>query len=198
MDTLKIARPDAVLQSKAEADPEWADLMWRYRHPEKDGQKLTLVEVMVELQENQGISIKSLSSISGFYKWLAVRRDFQNSRNVVYQIKEEMRKDRSMTPEAIERAGVVMLATRGIQMKDAKLFSAMMKIGQGRTKLDQNDKRLKQTDQSLEHDARRIRLLEEAAAEAKRKILELTSMAKSTGGLTPETIKQIEEAAGLL
>jgi hypothetical protein len=166
MDTLKIARPDAVLQSKAEADPEWADLMWRYRHPEKDGQKLTLVEVMVELQENQGISIKSLSSISGFYKWLAVRRDFQNSRNVVYQIKEEMRKDRSMTPEAIERAGVVMLATRGIQMKDAKLFSAMMKIGQGRTKLDQNDKRLKQTDQSLEHDARKLAMLEAKAAKA--------------------------------
>jgi hypothetical protein len=164
MDIPRTSRPDAILQNKAEADQEFADVMWRLRHPEKDGQKLKLVEVMVWLQDEHGITIKSVSTVSDFYKWLAVRRDFQNSRNVVYQIKEEMRKDRSMTPEAIERAGVVMMATRGIQMKDAKLFSAMMKIGQGRTKLEQNDKRLKQTDKSLEHDARRVAMLERKAA----------------------------------
>jgi hypothetical protein len=190
MDIPKTARPDAILQNKAEADQEFADVMWRLRHPEKDGQKLKLVEVMVYLQDEHGISIKWPSTVSDFYKWLAVRRDFQNSRNVVYQIKEEMRKDASMTPEAIERAGVVMMATRGIQMKDAKLFSAMMKIGQGRTKLDQNDKRLKQTDKSLEHDARKIAMLEKKAAfydAVKEKANEA-----GTGGVTAEQMEDIE------
>ena len=51
---------------------------------------------------------------------------------------------------------------------------------------------------SLAHDARRLKLLEDNAAEAKAKLLALTTAAKSTGGLTPETLKQIEEAAGLL
>lgn len=191
----KDPRADAILQNKAEADQEFADFMWRLRHPEKDGQKLTLIEVQVELQERHGIAIKSLSSLSDFYKWLSVRRDFQNSRNVVYQIKEEMRKDPSMTEEAIERAGVVMLATRGIQTKDAKLFSAMMKIGQGRKKLDQNDKRLKQTDKSLENEERRVKLLEQKAAfyDAVKKASE-----NREGGITAEEMADIERRLKLL
>jgi hypothetical protein len=190
MDIPKDARPDAILHTKAERDEDFAEEMWRLRHPEKDGQKLTLVEVMAHLQEKHCICIKSVSSVSGFYKWLAVRRDFQHSRNVVHQIKEEMRKDASMTPEAIERAGVVMLATRGIQLKDAKLFASMMKIGQGRTKLDQNDKRLKQTDKSLEMEARRVAMLEAKAAfydAVKEKAKDAGS-----GGVTAEQMEDIE------
>jgi hypothetical protein len=47
-------------------------------------------------------------------------------------------------------------------------------------------------------DDRKLRLLEEAAREAKAKLTALASAAKSNGGLTAETLKQIEEAAGLL
>ena len=57
---------------------------------------------------------------------------------------------------------------------------------------------ISQKDQLIEQNDRRIRLLEEAAADAKAKIIALTTAAKSNGGLTPETLKQIEEAAGLL
>lgn len=52
--------------------------------------------------------------------------------------------------------------------------------------------------QAGQRDSRKLRLLEDSAAEAKAKLLALTTAAKSTGGLTPETLKQIEEAAGLL
>jgi hypothetical protein len=195
MERPKEPREDAKLQNLPEEELE---VMWRFRHPEPGGKKLKLTAIAaVQVPLRYGFSI-SLSSLSYFYKWLAVRRDFRESRDVVYQIKEELKRDPSMSLEAIERAGVIMLATGGIQRKDGKLFSAMMKIGQGRTKLEQNDKRLKQTDKTLAQNDRRIQLLEEAAAEAKAKILALTTAAKSTGGLTPETLKQIEEAAGLL
>jgi hypothetical protein len=166
MDFPNTARPDAILQSRAEKDQDFADEMWRLRHPEKDGQKLTLVEVMVELEKKHGVSIKSVSSVSTFYKWLAVRRDFQQSRNVIHQIKEQMRQDPEFTEEAIERAGVVMMATRGIQTKDGRLFSAMMKIGQGRVKLKQNDQKIAISKEVVEMDKRKLVILERKAAKA--------------------------------
>ena len=55
---------------------------------------------------------------------------------------------------------------------------------------------LKARDQSM--DERKIRLLEAAASEAKRKLEEITNTAKAKGGITPETLAQIEVAAGLL
>jgi hypothetical protein len=194
MEPPKDPRADAKLQNLPD---EELDVMWRFRNPEKGGKKLKMEAIAVQVPLRYGFTV-SLSTLSSFYKWLAVRRDFRESRDVVHQIKEELKRDPEMSLEAIERAGVIMLATGGIQRKDGKLFSAMMKIGQGRTKLEQNDKRLKQTDKSLSQVDRRIRLLEDAAAEAKAKLLALTTNAKSAGGLTPETLKAIEEAAGLL
>jgi len=52
--------------------------------------------------------------------------------------------------------------------------------------------------QAGQRDSRKLSLVEAAAAEAKAKLVALASAAKSTGGLTPETLAQIEEAAGLL
>ena len=62
----------------------------------------------------------------------------------------------------------------------------------------QKDRVIGQKDTLIGQNDRRIRLLEDAAAEAKAKIIALTTAAKSNGGLTAETLKQIEEAAGLL
>lgn len=52
--------------------------------------------------------------------------------------------------------------------------------------------------QAGQRDDRKLSLLEANAREAKAKLLAMTSAAKSAGGLTPETLRQIEEAAGLL
>ena len=51
---------------------------------------------------------------------------------------------------------------------------------------------------SLEINARKLKLVEDAAKEAKARLVALTTAAKSTGGITPETLAQIEAAAGLL
>ncbi len=52
--------------------------------------------------------------------------------------------------------------------------------------------------QAGQRDGRKLSLLETAAREAKAKLMAISSLAKSKGGLTPETLQQIEEAAGLL
>lgn len=52
--------------------------------------------------------------------------------------------------------------------------------------------------EKVQLEKRRLALMEEKAAEAKAKILALTTNAKSKGGLTPETLAEIEAAAGLL
>lgn len=52
--------------------------------------------------------------------------------------------------------------------------------------------------QAGQRDGRKLAMLEASAREAKAKLEALTTAAKSQGGLTPETLRQIEEAAGLL
>lgn len=52
--------------------------------------------------------------------------------------------------------------------------------------------------QAGQRDSRKLAMLEANARDAKAKLEALTTAAKSQGGLTPETLKQIEEAAGLL
>lgn len=198
MEPPKEPREDAKLQNLPEEELE---VMWRFRNPEPGGKKLKMSAIAaVQVPLRYGFSI-SISSLSYFYKWLAVRRDFQNSRDVVHQIKEELKRDPEMSLEAIERAGVIMLATGGIQRKDGKLFSAMMKIGQARTKLDQNDKRLKQTDKSLDMESRRVALLERKA-KAMDEAAEQMRLLKAGGKMMPEAertaiLDKMDEILGL-
>lgn len=204
MDPEKETRADAKLQTIAEQDDQFAEDMWRFRYPEKGGKKLTFAAILVEVPLRCGFTV-SLSSLSNFYAWLKLRRRFQEKQRTIEQIKAELARDPEISEEQVEKAGRVMFMTEGIVEKDAKVFGNMVKIGHGRVKLDQNDKlidqkdkTIKQKDKVISQGERRVRLLEEAAAEAKAKILALTTSAKSAGGLTPETLKQIEEAAGLL
>jgi len=62
-------------------------------------------------------------------------------------------------------------------------------------KLKVAQRRAKAAEETVKLHLRRIELLETSAKEAKDK---LTAITASKGGLTPETLKQIEEAAALL
>jgi hypothetical protein len=195
METLKDPRVDAILPNKAESDPQFAEDMWRLRHPEKDGKKLSLAEVLVELQASHGIEV-SMSTLCAFYKWLSVRRDFKATNDVIRQVKAEMRADPDFTEEEVEKAGRMMFATRGMAIKDPKMFQAAIKLGHGRTALDQRNKQLKQRDKELtqreklvEHSERKLAMLEAKAA----RLDALEAKAKEIHGdntLTPEEQRQ--------
>lgn len=198
MDAPKEPREDAKLQNLPEEELE---VLWRFRNPEPGGKKLKMSAIAaVQVPLRYGFSI-SISSLSYFYKWLAVRRDFRQSRDVVYQIKEELKRDPEMSLEAIERAGVIMLATGGIQRKDGKLFSAMMKIGQQRVKLDQNEVKLGLSKEMVEMDKRKLALLERKA-KAMDEAAEQMRLLKAGGKLMPDAeraaiLDKMDEILGL-
>lgn len=196
------AHVNSPLQQRAEQDARFAEEMWRFRHPEEGGEKLTLEAILVEVPLRYGITVGSLDTLSRFYRWLKVRRDFQAKRDAISQIKEEMAKDPSISAEQIERAGRVMFLTDSYVEKNAKVFASMMKIGQTDKSLAQRDKQLTQRDQELtqreklvEQSERRIALLEKKAefADAVKKAAE-----NSSGGITAEQMEEIERKLKLL
>lgn len=167
------AHTNSPLQLRAEQDAQFAEEMWRFRHPEEGGEKLTLEAILVEVPLRYGIVVHSLDTLSRFYRWLKVRRDFQAKRDAISQIKAEMAKDPSISPEQIEKAGRVMFLTDSYVEKDAKVFASMMKIGQTDKSLAQRDKQLKQRDKELtqreklvEQAERKLQILEAKAAKA--------------------------------
>jgi hypothetical protein len=182
------AHVNSPLQLRAESDAVFAEEMWRYRHPEEGGEKLTLEAIQVEVPLRYGIVVSSLDTLSRFYRWLKVRRDFQAKRDAIAQIKEEMAKDPSISPEQIDKAGRVMFLTDSYVEKDAKVFGAMMKIGQTDkslaqrdTQLQQRDKELTQREKLVQQSERRVALLEAKAAKA-----DQASEITNNGDLTEE------------
>ena len=172
----KDPRADAKLQN---LQPEELDVMWRFRNPEKGGERLTLEAIAVEVPLRFGFTI-SLSSLSQFYRWLKLKRRFAARTDTIEQIKLELAKDPNISAEQVEKAGQVLFMAEGIAEKDARVFANMVKIGQSRAKLAQNDKRLKQADKSLEMESRRVALLEKKAAKADQAAEVMSNGAMST------------------
>ena len=161
----KEIRSDAKLKNLAEKDPQFAAEMWRFRHPEDDGQKLTLEAICAALPGLCGLSC-SISTLSEFYAWLRVKRRLDARASLADQLKLELAKDPDLTEDQIRRAGQRLFMAEGIIEKDARVFADMVKIGQNETKLAQNEAKLKISKQALSHDARRLALLEAKAAKA--------------------------------
>lgn len=189
------------LQLRAERDETMAEEMWRFRHPEEGGEKLTFEAILVEVPLRYGIVVSSMDTLSRFYRWLKVRRDFRENRDEIRQFKEELAKDPSITRKQIEDAGQLMFLTSSAVKRDAKVFANFVKIGQGDRKLDQNEKRLKQTDKSLEMESRRVALLERKA-KAMDEAAEQMRLLKAGGKLMPEAeraaiLDKMDEILGL-
>lgn len=173
----KEVRADAKLKN---LPSEVLDELWRYRNPEEDGEKLTLEAVLVELKNQHGIEV-SISTLSAFYKWLRFKRRMESGRRITDQVMEQMRRDPSMTLEQMHDAAQFVFANATLDEDDPKTYIALAKL-----RLDA---------EKVKNDQRRIKLLEDNAASAKAKLETLT---KENKGLTAETLRVIEEAAGLL
>ena len=180
METDKEIRADAKLKN---LQSEALEILWRFRNPEEGGEKLTLEAVAVQVQELYGFSV-SLSSLSEFYKWLRLKKRMESAAERSSQARLALASDPGMTPEILARVGQMVFTAETIEDGNVKAYVELVK--------------LQLQAKSLEINAAKLKLLVDAAAEAKAKLTALTNAAKSNGGLTPETLKQIEEAAGLL
>jgi len=154
-------RADAKLQNLPE---EALQDLWRFRHPEEGGEKLTLEAICVEIPRLYGVSV-SLSTLHGFYRWLEVKRRLDQREELVNQLKRDLAKDPEVSEAQIRTAGQRLFMAEGILEKDSKVFFDMVKIGQAETKLRQNDAKLGLQKQVVKMDERRLALIE---AKAKR------------------------------
>lgn len=138
-----------------------------------------------------GIKV-SLSTLSEFVSWWRLQRRFAAASARAKQIEEMLREqDPSMSPEKVREMGQKIFTLEAVESGDAETFIGLetlaLKQRSAETRYQIDSEKLRQSE-------RRIVLLEENAAKAKAALEGL----KSKGGLTAETLKTIEEAAGLL
>lgn len=172
--------------------------LWELRNPPDPEQKaLSFDELQVEVPRIFGFTA-SAGALSDWLAWYGLNLRMERAEQAKQQALLALAKDANLSPEAMARVGNVIFMAEAVEKKDLKGFFLTSTLLQGDKKIEQKDRGLKQKDKALEHDARRLSLLEAAAAEAKAKLLALTTNAKSKGGLTPETLAEIEAAAGLL
>ena len=174
-------RADAKLKNLPD---EAQEALWEYLHPaDPEERRRTLAEAQSEVPLRHGFTV-SLGSLSEWRSWYALRRRMNAARERADQTRIELLKDASLRPDEIEKVAQAVFTAETLEAGNVKGYVALAQL------------RLKA--RQLDHDARKLALLEAAAAQAKEKLLALTATAKTKGGLTPETLAEIEAAAGLL
>lgn len=152
-----------------------------------------------------GIKV-SLTTLSEFARWYALRLTFQRAETQAQEVERMLRSEfPQATPEKIALAGQLVFTMQASNAGDAKTFVALEQLRLSKTiaenvdkvqraKLEQKDRQILQKDRDLSLAERRVKLLEENAAKAKQTL----EAVKKAGGLSAETLAQIEEAARLL
>ncbi|WAC20992.1 hypothetical protein OVA24_06300 [Luteolibacter sp. SL250] len=178
-DSAPKVRSDAKLKGLPEVDQE---TLWLLMHPTDGTDGRNVEEMLVHIQEEHGFTV----SVSTFYEWLSYYRQQQRmvkAAERALQAKLQLAADPSITPEDLERVAQTIFTAEMLEAGDVKGYVALAKVGLAR--------------KSLEHDARRIALLESKA----KRLDELEAKAreiKSGGGLSPETLEVIEKQLKLL
>ena len=181
MANIKKPRADSKLKNLADGDQE---TLWLLMHPtDSTVEAYTLEAVQVHVQEEHGFSV-SLSTLSEWHSWYALKRRMDNAAARANQTALELARNSDLSAEEIDRVAQTGVTAETLESGNVKGYVALAK--------------LRLASRALDHDARKLALLEENASQAKAKLQEAMAGAKSAGGLTPETLKQIEEAAGLL
>lgn len=175
----KEIRADAKLKNLPK---EILEELWRYRNPEEDGQKLTYVEVLAELQARHGIA-SSLGALSEFYSWLRLERKMEAARNRAEQARLLLAQDPDATPAAIARVGQMTFTAEMVQDGNVRGFVALEKLRILERQVNQDERKLA----LLETKARRLDELEAKAKEI-----------KQAGGFSAETLEMLEKKLKLL
>ncbi len=177
----KEVRSDATLKN---LPPEELEVMWRFRNPTEGGKKLSLEEVLLEVPLRYGFAVSSLSTVSEFYSWLRLKRRMDAAADTAAQVRLELAKDPDVSPDDLEAIAQKVFTAEALEGGDIKGFVALAK--------------LKLAARALDHDARKLRMLEDSNAAAKKALADATTRAKAGGGISEETLRELEEAAKLL
>lgn len=175
----KETRADAKLKNLPR---EILEELWRYRYPEEDGTKLTYVEVLAVLQEKHGI-VSSLGALSEFYAWLRLKVRMENAASRATQVRMELAKDSSITPDDLERIAQTVFTSEALDGQDLKGYVALATLRLNKQRVNQDERKLKM----LEAKADRMDAIEAKAKEI-----------KQAGGLSAETLDMLEKQLKIL
>lgn len=138
----------------------------------------SLAEVKAELAKD-GL-VTSTAALSEFFSWWQVRQSLQRREDRITGILEQVKADvPEVDQDKLFRLGQSLFGTLAIAEQDGQQWY--------------NTQRLALAAQKLELEDRRIQLLEAKLAEVQKVVGEAKA-----GGITPETLTKIEEAARLL
>jgi len=162
-----------------------------------DAHKETLIQGMIAgwtypqaqdwLQEECGLVVRSGSSFTAFY------------RRYVEPILQERKKFAALTASSLGKMARETEAFDLAAIAELKEYAYRL-IRDPNTDPEAARKWMETLikAQAGQRDSRKLSLLEAAAADAKSRLMAISTMAKSKGGISAETLQQIEEAAGLL
>lgn len=156
--------------------------LWRFRYPEEEGKKLSYEGILVELESSYSVT-SSMGALSEFYSWLRLKRRIESAAERAQQVRFELAKDSSITPDDLERVAQTVFTSESLSDGDVKSYVALatLRLHQKRTDLDERRLIL------VEAKAKRLDELEAKAKEL-----------KAGGGLSEETLEMLEKQLKLL
>lgn len=128
----------------------------------------------------------SASALSAFFHWYPISRRLEQSVSFANQLKAELGRlpELQGNAEQLEKLAQIAFETRAMQEQDHELYLALKKRRQKDVELA-----LREQNQSL-----RLRQYEEKM----QAVRDACAKARNKGGLSPETLKTIEEAVAIL
>ncbi len=115
--------------------------LWRFRYPEEGGTKLSYEEILVEIPLRYGIT-SSLGALSEFYSWLKLRKRMESAAERAEQVRIELAKDGSLTPDDLERVAQTVFTAETLEAGDVKAFVALAKLRLAQKQVAQDERRL--------------------------------------------------------
>jgi hypothetical protein len=125
---------------------------WLLLHPsDAEVKPYTLEDLGGEIFDKHQLSV-SLSTLSEWHSWYALKRRMEQAAERANQTAIALAKDSDLTPEDIERVAQTVFTAETLEAGNVKGFVALAK--------------LRLASRALDHDARRLKVLEDKAAQA--------------------------------
>ena len=178
---MKKPRADSKLKNLPEEIQEGFWLLLNPSDPEVKA--YTLEDLGGEIFDKHQISV-GLATLSEWRSWYALKRRMEMATERADQARLELAKSGEYSPQDIERVAQTIFTAETLQAGDVEAYVKLATL------------RLKS--RSLDRDERKLKILEEKNASAKKALEAATAKAKAGGGISEETLKELEEAAKLL
>jgi hypothetical protein len=127
----------------------------------------------------------SATALGEFFKWYPLSSTMERAKDFGEILKRKLEAGGvDLDDDTVSKAGQVAFEIMAIEDRDQEAYVRL--------------RRLRQTDEKIKADERRIVLLEEKHAAVKRMLEKALKTAKDTAGMSDEARAMVEEAAGML